>query len=65
MWENGICTVYTEEYVINSALVMRRIVGEHAWKEPRSTDGGAPFAKMKMSFPGGQCVEVYSMQVAL
>lgn len=51
--------------MINSALVVGRIVGEHAWKGPRSTDGSVPFAKMKMSFPGGQCVEVYSMQVAL
>ena len=51
--------------MINSALVVSMVVDEHAWKEPRSIDAGAPFAKMKMSFPSDQCVEVYSMQVGL
>lgn len=69
MFKKGICPVYTEALGVNSALEVGRRVDELTWKEPRSVDTGAHLAemkiKMKMSFPGGQCVEVHSRQIRL
>lgn len=33
---------------------MKGVVGEHTWKEPQYAVARTNFAKMKMSFPGGQ-----------